>query len=278
MRRSKTAIYVLAGIPLIFFVAFFIAPMCVVGLSSLMDGRGNFSFASYERILFDRYHWSILFVTFRLALLTTVFCVIFGYPLAYFIVRIIENRLLQRIFVILVILPLFTSNIVRSFGWIILLGRRGLINDVLISMGLVQFPVKFIGAEAGILIGLVYINLPFIVLTVGNAILKLDDSLENAARDLGAGGLTTFRTITFPLCLPSLFAGAVMVFALSVSAYVTPALLGGGRVTMFSMLIFQQYSAVFDFHYGGALSATLLVLTLIMVTVASRFGTARGAA
>ncbi len=178
---------------------------------------------------------------------------------------------------ILLVVPLFTSNIVRSFGWMVLLGRNGLVNDGLIGLGLIERPMRFLGTELGILIGLVYILLPFIVLAVGNALAKVDPALEHASADLGATPAGTFRTIIFPLSLPGLMAGAVMVFMLAVSAYVTPALLSGGRITVFSMLIFQQYSSVFDFNYGGALSITMLVLTLVLVAIAGRIGEPRRA-
>src|SRR5215831_21426289 len=270
MQRSRIIVLFLAGVPLLFFGVFFIAPMCVVVVSSLAGSDNTWSLSNYVKILLDRYHWDILLLTFKLALATTLLCIALGYPLAYYLVRIVEHPMLRRALVILLVLPLFTSNIVRSFGWIVLLGRRGLVNDSLTWVGLIDSPIRFIGTETAILVGLVYIHLPFVVLTVGNAIGKLDGSLENAARDLGAGSSTTFWTVTFPLCLPGLLAGAIMVFALSVSAYVTPALLGGGRITMFSMLIFQQYSSVLDFHYGGALSATLLLMTLAMVAIAGR--------
>jgi putative spermidine/putrescine transport system permease protein len=191
-------------------------------------------------------------------------------------VRIVRWRPWRRTCVILLVIPLFTSNIVRSFGWMVLLGRNGLVNDGLVASGLVERPLRFLGTELGILIGLVYILLPFIVLAVGNALAKIDPSLEQASADLGARPAATFWTVTFPLSLPGLTAGAVMVFMLAVSAYVTPALLSGGRITVFSMLIFQQYSSVFDFHYGGALGITMLALTLILVAIAGRIGDAKG--
>ena len=173
-------------------------------------------------------------------------------------------------------LPLFTSNIVRSFGWMVLLGRRGLVNESLAGLGLIDSPFRFLGTEAGVIIGLVYINMPFIVIAVGNALAKIDRSYTDASSDLGASRFTSFWTITFPLSLPGLTAGALLVFALSVGAYVTPAVLGGGQVTMFSMLIFQQYTSVFDFNYGGALSITLLLLTLAMVSLSGIVGKPRG--
>jgi putative spermidine/putrescine transport system permease protein len=258
-------------------LAFFLAPVTVVAIASLTDASGNLTFVNYARVLLDQYHWDVLWVTFRIGAITTIACVLIGYPLAWYLVRIVDWRPWRRVCAILLIVPLFTSNIVRSFGWMILLGRNGLVNDSLQTLGLIERPIRFIGSELGIVIGLVYILLPFIVLAVGNAVADVDPSLEQASADLGARPATTFWTVTFPLCLPGLMAGAVMVFMLAVSAYVTPALLSGGRITVFSMLIFQQYSAVFDFNYGGALSITMLVLTLILVAAAGRIGATKGA-
>jgi putative spermidine/putrescine transport system permease protein len=251
--------------------------MVVVLIASLTTPAGQPTFAHYIRILADAYHWDVLWVTFRIGALTTLVCVLIGYPLAWYLVRIVQWRPWRRFCVILLVVPLFTSNIVRSFGWMVLLGRNGLVNDGLLGLGLIERPMRFLGTELGILIGLVYILLPFIVLAVGNALARVDPALEHASADLGATPAATFRTIIFPLSLPGLMSGAVMVFMLAVSAYVTPALLSGGRITVFSMLIFQQYSSVFDFNYGGALSITMLVLTLALVAIAGRLSEPRRA-
>jgi putative spermidine/putrescine transport system permease protein len=277
MSGTLRPVVLLCALPAAFFVAFFLAPMAVVLIASLTTPAGQPTFAHYVRILADAYHWDVLWVTFRIGALTTLVCVLIGYPLAWYLVRIVKWRPWRRFCVILLVVPLFTSNIVRSFGWMVLLGRNGLVNDGLIGLGLIERPMRFLGTELGILIGLVYILLPFIVLAVGNALAKVDPALEHASADLGATPAGTFRTIIFPLSLPGLMAGAVMVFMLAVSAYVTPALLSGGRITVFSMLIFQQYSSVFDFNYGGALSITMLVLTLALVAIAGRIGEPRRA-
>lgn len=268
--------WLLLAAPLLFFVAFFAAPLVVVFLASVAEPKGSgLTFAHYARVLLDAYHWDILWLTIRIALITTLVSVLLGYPLAYYLVRILELKWLRRLCIIMLVIPLFTSNIVRSFGWMVLLGRVGLVNETLVGAGLIERPIRFLGSELGIIIGLVYILLPFIVLTTGNAIAAIDRRLEDAAADLGATPAAAFRTITLPLSLPGLISGAVIVFTLAVSAYVTPALLSSGRVTVFSMLIFQQYASVFDFHYGGALSMTLLVATLLLIWVAGIIDPAR---
>ncbi|MCX5591808.1 ABC transporter permease [Alcaligenes endophyticus] len=263
------------ALPVVFFVCFFLVPLSVVLMSSLWV-QNQLSFEHYLTILLDQYHWSVIWVTIKLGIYSTLICALLGYPLAWFMIRIVSTPLWRRLLVILLIVPLFTSNIVRSFGWMVLLGRTGFINETLQNMGLIERPIRFLGTELGILIGLVYILLPFMVISVGASISRIDRSLEYASRDLGAGHWETFRYISLPLTLPGLAAGSIMVFALSVSAYVTPALLSGGRVTVLPMLIYQQYSTVFNFSYGGALSIVLLLATLFLVAFANRLGSTKG--
>lgn len=281
MKRSRmTAPALLLTAALAFFGAFFLAPLAVVVLASFTQGPGDGTIAltHYIHVLADRYHWDVIVVTFRIALATTLVCLALGYPLAWYLVRIAKWRAWRRACLILLVVPLFTSNIVRSFGWMVLLGRTGLVNQGLVAAGLTEQPIRFLGTETGILIGMVYVLLPFVVLGVGNALARVDADLERASADLGATPRATFWHVTLPLTLPGLMSAAIIVFTLAVSAYVTPALLSGGRITVLSMLIFQQYSSVFDIHYGGALSVVLLVFTLVMVGIAARIGETRGRA
>lgn len=276
MNGTRNATVLLLVAPLVFFVAFFLAPLAVVLIASVTSETSSLTVENYIRILADHYHWDVIAVTFRISGLTTLVCLLIGFPLAWYLVRIVRWQAWRRACVIMLVVPLFTSNIVRSFGWMVLLGRNGLVNDALTGSGLVDKPVRFLGTELGILIGMVYVLLPFVVLAVGNALARVDQGLEQASADLGASPSKTFWLVTFPLTLPGVMSGAVMVFTLAVSAYVTPALLSGGKVSVLSMLIFQQYSSVFDFHYGGALSVVLLAMTLVLVALASRIGKVRG--
>ncbi|ALS58414.1 ABC transporter permease [Pandoraea norimbergensis] len=279
-RSLRLAPVWMIGVPLLFFAAFFLAPLAVVLVASVTESHGAglsaLTFANYARVLADSYHWEVTLVTFRIACLTTVFSVLLGYPLAWYLVRIVRWQAWRRACVILLVVPMLTSNIVRSFGWMVLLGRNGLVNETLLMTGQIERPIRFLGTETGILIGMVYVLLPFVVLAVGNSLARVDVSLEQASADLGAKPWETFFHVTLPLTMPGIVAGAIMVFTLAVSAYVTPALLSGGRITVLSMLIFQQYSTTFDVHYGGALSIVLLVFTLVMVVLAGRVGTVRG--
>lgn len=273
MSRSLRVPAALLGLPLLLFAAFFVAPLCVVALASVFDpAQGGFTPAYYINVLADGYHWDVIATTFRIGAGSTLACLLLGYPLAWYLVRLVRWRHWRRVCVIILVLPLFTSNIVRSFGWMVMLGRNGIVNESLQGLGLIERPVRFLGTELGILVGMVYILMPFVVLAVGNTLARIDPALEQASSDLGASPWQTFLHVTLPLTLPGVAAGAVMAFTLAVSAYVTPALLSGGRVTVLSVLIFQQYSSVFNVHQGGALSIVLLVFTLVLIGLASRLG------
>lgn len=265
MRISRTWALVLLGGPLAFLIAFFVVPFGVVLIDSLRTKEGALTLEHYAKALGEIYYWETLLLTFKLSLFVTVATLLIGYPLAYFIVRHVKSRLMRSLLYIIVVTPLFTSNIVRAFGWMVLLGRRGMVNDAMIALGLIERPIPLLYGQTSIVIGLTYIMAPFMVLTIASVLQNIDRSLEEAARDLGAGAWSTFTKVTLPLSLPGVIAGSLIVFTLSVSAYVTPSILSGGRQNVTSMLIFQQYGAILNFQFGAALSMVLLVTTLILV-------------
>lgn len=257
----------LVGVPLAFMAAFFLVPFFVVVVASFQTKDGAWSLANYARILGDSYYPSILYVTFKLSLIATLVSFVIGYPIAYYIVNVVRSRMARRICYILVIMPLFTSNIVRSFGWMILLGRQGLVNTTLMALGLTDRPMPILFTELSIIIGLTYILVPFMVLTVAGVLQTIDKSLVEAALDLGANRFVTFAKVTFPLSLPGVVAGSLIVFTLAVSAYVVPSIMSGGRTVVMAMSIFEQYGSLFDFNFGAALAVGLLVVTLVLIAL-----------
>jgi putative spermidine/putrescine transport system permease protein len=267
MRITRGWALLLIGLPIAFLVAFFFVPFAIVVIDSFRVQDGTWTLANYRKAIGDPFYWEVLLITFRLSLWVTIAAFLIGYPLAYFIVRMVDSRLLRSMLYIVVVTPLFTSNIVRAFGWIVLLGRRGLVNDAMIATGITERPIPLLYGESSIVIGLTYIMVPFMVLTIASVLQNIDRALEEAARDLGAGAWSTFWRVTFPLSMPGVIAGALIVFTLSVSAYVTPSILSGGRQNTTSILIFQQYASILDFHFGGALAVVLLVTTIILVSV-----------
>ena len=265
MRIARGWAFILLGIPIAFLIAFFVVPFLVVVVSSLHTKEGAWTIANYAKAFSDLYYWDTLLLTFRLSLLVTLTSLLVGYPLAYYMIYVLESRTIRRFFYVVVVTPLFTSNIVRSFGWMVLLGRRGMINDALVGAGIVEHPLPLLFSETSIVIGLSYIMTPFMVLTVSGVLQNIDRSLEEAAQDLGAGHFMTFLKITLPLSMPGIIAGSLIVFTLSVSAYVTPSILSGGKKIVMSILIFQQYGSIFDFNFGATLAITLLITTIALV-------------
>lgn len=265
MKISANWARLLVGAPLIFMFAFFIVPFAVVVLDSFRTKEGQLTFDNYAKALGEIYYWDTLFLTFKLSLFVVGLTFLIGYPLAYFIVRHVRSRLVRSLLYIVVITPLFTSNIVRAFGWMVLLGRRGLVNDALQSFGITDGPLPLLYGQFSIVLGLTYIMAPFMVLTVASVLQNIDRSVEEASYDLGASAWQTFTNVTLPLSLPGVVAGSLIVFTLSVSAYVTPSILSGGRQNVTSMLIFQQYGTILNFQFGAALAVVLLTASLVLI-------------
>ena len=259
-----TAILLLAA-PVAFFALFFAGPFLVLAVESLSDRSGAPTAQHYVMVLTDSYYWKALANTLLISLYVTAFCFIAGYPIAYYLIFHLRGAWLRRFVYILLVTPLFTSNIVRAFGWIVILGRRGFVNSSLQSLGLIERPLDLLYSQFSIVVGLGYILLPVMVLTVCSVLQNVDRTLIEAARDLGARPSIAFAAITFPLSLPGVVAGSIIVFALSVSAYVIPSILSGGREVVMSMLIFQQYTATFRPEIGATLSIVLLVVTLLLI-------------
>ncbi|MEZ0606097.1 ABC transporter permease [Paraburkholderia sp. IW21] len=274
MHLDRRSAFALLIVPLLFVLAFFVAPFGTVVWESFRSSQGV-SLDQYAKLFDGLFFADVLWFTFRVSFWVTGCAFLVGYPLAYLMTRVVERRWIRRVMYVVIVTPLFTSNIVRSFGWMILLGRRGLINDALVGLGILDRPMQLLNNELSIVIGMTYIMVPFMVLTVAAVLQNIDRALEHAARDLGANGWTTFLKVTFPLSMPGVAAGALIVFTLSVSAYVTPSILSGGKKTVMSMLIYQQYATLFDFHFGAALAVALLLATLLLIA-ASRLWTPRG--
>ncbi len=249
-----------------FMLAFFVLPLCVVAFESFKVKGALWTLANYDKIFGELYYWRALWNTLYLSFLSTIITFIIGYPLAYYMMIVEKNIAIRRLFYILTVIPLFTSNIVRSFGWVVLLGRQGLTNEFLMNIGLIESPLPLLYSTTSIVVGLSYVMLPFMVLSVASVLKAIDPALTNAARDLGANGWVAFQKVVFPLSIPGVVAGSLIVFTLSVSAYVTPSVMSGGKTMVMSMLIYTEYASLFNFGMGAALAMILLVSTLVIVT------------
>jgi ABC-type spermidine/putrescine transport system permease subunit I len=214
----------------------------------------------YAQILERAVYLKVLGNTFRIALIATLVCALLGYPLAYWMRGLAPGR--QLIAIALVVLPFWVSILVRTYAWIVILGNDGVVNRTLEALGLTAAPVSFLYNEFGVILGTTNVLLPFLVLPLLAAMLKLDDRLLQAAASLGASRRTIFWRIFFPLTLPSLAAGAILVFILTLGFFITPAILGGGRVPMIANMLDLLINRLPRWELAAAISTVLLVLTL----------------
>src|SRR6478609_7918575 len=257
---------------MLLFVLFFVLPFAVMALMSVYSGNpvtnpnATLTTRHYERFIFDTagiFH-DALWATLRIGLITTVVSLLIGYPLAHWMAR-MQSRLGHALVLMAVIAPMLTGIVVRTFAWMTILQDKGVINTTLMQWGLIEKPLPLMYNEFGTIVALVHIYVPFMVLTLTGVIGRIDERLEQAARSLGAGRIRAFVEVTLPLSLPGILAGSLLVFALSISAYVTPSLLGGFQIMTLPILIYQQISASFNLGFAGALGTALLVVSLALV-------------
>ena len=252
------------GLLLISIVA--LAPIAWLFWLSLRDAQG-ITLAHYERLLHPTYLISLR-STFELSFLVTIICIVLGYPLAYVIAQ--ARARMAPVLLLLVLFPIWTSLLVRCYAWLVLLQRRGLVNTWLSDLGLISGPLPLMHNFTGTAIGMVHIMLPFMVLPLYASMRAINPDYMRAAANLGATPVKAFWQVFVPLSLPGLAAGVVIVFVLCLGFYVTPALLGGGRVMMWSMQIERNVSYYGDWGAASALGVVLLVLTLAILWVLGR--------
>jgi ABC-type spermidine/putrescine transport system permease subunit I len=238
---------------------FFVLPVLLIVPESF-HRDGKFSADAYAAVLTDSYYAYVLWRSLWLSFVSTVVCVLLGYPIAYYATRLSGQKYKRYIYMI-ILAPLFTTAVVRVIAWTMILGNQGIINTVLSKLGLTDSPIRMLYTESAIMLGLVYTMVPFAVLTIASVLENLDGKLEEGARDLGATPLQAFLRVTLPLSVPGVSAGAILVFALCLSAYVTPALLGGGRIKVMASLVFEQFMRTANWPLGSAISCVLLIVT-----------------
>ena len=257
------------GLPYFLVVALLIIlPVGWLFYLSFIGRDGGFSFENYERMIKSRAYIRIFITTFKISILTTLICVLIGYPLAYFMSQL--TRKWANICMIGVLIPFWTSLLVRTYAWLVLLQKKGLLNNMAIDIGLISEPIKFVHNTTGTLIGMVHIMLPFLILPLYANMRSIDKECIKAASSLGATPTRAFWTVFFPLSLPGLLAGLLIVFVLCLGFYVTPAILGGGRVIMAAMKISSNIELYFSWGAASALGVVLLVVTGIILFIASK--------
>jgi putative spermidine/putrescine transport system permease protein len=259
----------------------FLAPLAFlvpVSFRPYVPGRGigeGFTGEHYVRFFTDLYYLEIFGRTILLGAIVTTMTLLVGYPLAYFLAR--TRSRWRSWLTILVVFPLLLNLVVRTFGWIALLANRGLINETLSAVGLIEGPLRLMFNFTGLLIGLTHIFLPFMVLLLVSAIQTIDRSVEEAARVLGASWSETFLKVTLPLSTPGILSGSILVFVLTISALVTPRLLGGPTYKVMSTLIYEQFMSLLNWPRGSAMATILTVVAIAIIALSGRFARRFGA-
>lgn len=272
-RPNGLALFILPSALL--FALFFFLPIGLMAVMSVLTGnpvvmpKVAFTTRHYTRMIGDPFYLEVIWTTIRIGLVTTLVALAIGYPLAHWMAR-IKGRTGHALLLMAVLAPMLTGIVVRTFAWMTLLSDKGVVNETLISLGLISQPLKLMYTETGIVVGLVHIYVPFMVLTLTGVIGRIDERLEQAAENLGASPLRAFLEVTLPLSLPGILAGSLLVFALAISAYVTPILLGGFQIMTLPILIYQQISANFNVGFAAALGIVLLVISLLLVVAYNR--------
>jgi len=216
----------------------------------------------YAKALTGGHYTTILFRTFEHAAVVKLCCLVIGYPVAFLLAT--TTPMWRALGFAFVMLPLWTSVLVRTYAWMVLLGRNGIINRALIDSGLLDQPLPMLNSRMAVILGMVHVMLPFMILPIYSAVTRIDPDLPKAARGLGASGSRIVTTIYLPLTLRGIVAGVTLVFVVSLGFYITPALLGGGKVLMFAMVIEQQVREFLAWNFAGALSVILLAVTLFV--------------
>ena len=267
-KRNERILFIGLALPatLLIFVIIFL-PLFWLSILSFLDRSKSVSLENYNR-LFGGLYIEAFIVTFQISTAVTLICVLLGYPLAYWLSR--KPQATANLLLICVLLPFWTAVLVRTYAWLVLLQRNGLINNTLITLGIIDLPLQLAHNLTASIIGMVHVMLPFLVLPLYAAMKNIDTDLVKAAIGLGSSPTEAFWRIFFPMSLPGLFAGVVLVFILSLGFYVTPALLGGGRVQMIAQRIESTITMYSNWGAASALGVVLLILAFILVALIHR--------
>ncbi len=254
----------------IFLQLFYVVPLAILIATSFQGDGGGISLDNYSKFFASGVNVKALTDTFFLGVQVTIACLIIGYPVAYFYVN--APAAWKGILTFVIMLPLLTSAVVRTFGWVVILGRQGLINTALLNLGIIEDPIRLLFTHNGVLIALTQIWLPMMVLPIVASLSQIDSRLTAASKSLGGGAWRTFWQITFPLTLPGMISGALLVFALTVSSFVTPSIIGGGQLIYLPTLIYQQGIVLLNQPFAAAVSTLLLVMVIAVVLLLSALG------
>lgn len=227
----------------------------------------GFTFENYTKFFADAYYRNVFYTTLWVSALCTVLALVLGFPVAYFLAKTQSRH--KSLLIILLVFPLLVGNVVRAAGWMVILGNAGVVNAVLVGLGLVPEPIKLLYTPTAVVIGTTAVVLPYFILTLQSVLEGIDFAVEEAAQNLGANFFTTLRRVVLPIAAPGVAAGTVLVFILCMNAYATPVLLGGTGLTMMAPALYDQITRGSNWPFGSALALILVCATLLMALLSN---------
>lgn len=246
---------------LILLILFLVLPLISILWPTIFDG--GLSFSRYIDFFKDSYNIAIFMRTIKIAIITSIVCMIFGIPVAYFISR--RDKKWRSLLMSLSMFPMLTNPVVRSFAWIIILGRNGVLNTALMNIGLVKEPMKLLYTEFSILIGMIYLFLPIMIITLVGVMENIETDIMEAAETLGASRIKAFFKVILPLSMPGVIVGSVLVFTGALTAYTTPQLLGGNKNMLLSTFIYQKAMTLADWDGASVIAAIMIITTFVVM-------------
>jgi len=264
---QKYGFHLLLIPPVLFLVGFLFIPFIQVIINSFFDPE--FTLIHYIRFFKEPAYYQVLWNTIKISMIITFVTLILGYPVAYMLVLVPDR--LRNILFIFILLPFWTSFLVRTYAWIVILQKEGIVNQLLMDMNIIGEPLMLVHNTTGVVIGMSHVLLPYMILPLYSVIKGIDFNLVKAAQNLGASPTKSFLKVFLPLSVPGIAAGSILVFVISIGYYVIPALLGGAKDTMISQLIAQQISGQLNFGFGSAIAVVLLVVIFIILYFFNKF-------
>ena len=270
---STTTYDLWLALPLgLFFVAFFVAPLAILIFVSLHTdvSMTKMGLTQYAKFLLDPFSLKVLAHTLWIGVEVTFLCLLLGLPMAWAYLR--APRWAQTVLILVILLPLLTSVVVRTFAWIVILGRQGIVNNMLLTIGLIDTPLRLLYTEGGMVVALAQVQMPLMVLPLITALSRLDPNLLDASSALGAGQWRTFFRVTLPLTLPGIIAGCLLTYAASITAFITQSLVGGGQLLFMPMYLYQQATTLSNWPFAAAISIIFLLAVLAAVSLFNVLG------
>lgn len=261
MKKSRAIIMITPGLVILFLCLFM--PLLKIVFPTFFEG--DYLFSRYIEFFKDEYYAKIFLRTVRIATITTLICGILGVPTAYFIS--LTAKKWRGALIAISIFPLMTNSVIRSFAWINILGSNGIVNALLLKIGIIDKPVKMLYSEFAIIMGSIYLFLPLMIVTVVGVMENINIDLMEAAQSLGANRFKAFIKVVFPLSLPGIIVGAILVFTGTLTAYTTPQLLGGNKKLVMSTLIYQRAMTLSDWNGAAVISLIMIVVTFVVIKV-----------